>query len=273
MEENESKAKKKSNLEIQDYLSLGYVFLLVLGVLHQAIYYKYLGVNILEYSSVLDVLLSPVSVLTGDNKLLIGMSICLVLASIYARFLPKYYMWLSKKKRYQSGKSKERIEKSLKAFKEGSKQLVVVMMMLFVIGGYVGFGFGKGSRTQEKIEKGEIELSHQITFEDQDTINVKMLGKNSLYVFYITKNDNDELVLHYSDNGPGISCSIKGSVFNPFFTTKKSGTGLGLAICQSLMKKIEGSIELTEKQRLKGANFLLKFPKQNQEKIYEHTYY
>lgn len=191
MEENESKTNKKSNLQIQDYLSLGYVFLLILGVLHQTIYYKYLSVNILEYASILDVLLSPVSVLTSDSKLLIGMSICLVLASLYARFLPKYYIWLSKKKRYQSGKRKERIEKSLKTFQAGSGQLVLVMMMLFVIGGYVGFGFGKGSRTKAKIENGEIELSHQITFEDQETIHVKMLGKNSLYVFYITDNGKE----------------------------------------------------------------------------------
>lgn len=191
MKENASKTKKASKLEIQDYLSLGYVFLLILGVLHQTIYYKYLGVNILEYASILDVLLSPVSVLTSDSKLLIGMSICLVLASLYARFLPKYYIWLSKKKRYQSGKRKERIEKSLKTFQAGSGQLVLVMMMLFVIGGYVGFGFGKGSRTKAKIENGEIELSHQITFEDQETIHVKMLGKNSLYVFYITDNSKE----------------------------------------------------------------------------------
>jgi hypothetical protein len=191
MKENASKTKKASKLEIQDYLSLGYVFLLILGVLHQTIYYKYLGVNILEYASILDVLLSPVSVLTSDSKLLIGMSICLVLASLYARFLPKYYIWLSKKKRYQSGKRKERIEKSLKTFQAGSGQLVLVMMMLFVIGGYVGFGFGKGSRTKAKIENGEIELSHQITFEDQETIHVKMLGKNSLYVFYITDNGKE----------------------------------------------------------------------------------
>jgi hypothetical protein len=181
--------KKQSKLEIQDYLSLGYVLLLILGVLHQTIYYKYLGVNILEYSSVLDVLLSPISVLTSDNKLLIGIVICLVLATVYAKFLPKYFIWLSKKKKYQSGKRKERNEKSIKAFKEDSGRLIVVMMMLFVIGGFVGFGFGRGSRTQEKIKKGDIELTHQIIFDDKETIDVRMLGKNSLYVFYIRKND------------------------------------------------------------------------------------
>lgn len=181
--------KKQSKLEIQDYLSLGYVFLLILGVLHQTIYYKYLGVNILEYSSVLDVLLSPISVLTSDNKLLIGIVTCLVLATVYAKFLPKYFIWLSKKKKYQFGKRKERNEKSIKAFKEDSGRLIVVMMMLFVIGGFVGFGFGRGSRTQEKIKKGDIELTHQIIFDDKETIDVRMLGKNSLYVFYIRKND------------------------------------------------------------------------------------
>ena len=44
-------AKDESKYGIQDYLSIGYVFLLVLGVLHETIYYKFLGVNILEYSS------------------------------------------------------------------------------------------------------------------------------------------------------------------------------------------------------------------------------
>ena len=93
------KKEKESRLGIQDSLSLGYVFLLVLGVLYQTIYFKYLGINILEYSSILDVLISPIAVLIGDLKLLIGVVICCLLAFAYGKFLPKYYDRLSKKKK------------------------------------------------------------------------------------------------------------------------------------------------------------------------------
>ena len=183
--------KKESTFGIQDYLSMGYVFLLILGVLHQTIYYNFLGINIFEYSSILDVLISPVSVITGDIKLLIGLVVCIILAMVYAQLLPKYYSWLSKKKKYQSGKKKEKLEKSLNAFKSGSKQMMLVMIALYIIGGFIGFGIGGGSRTKEKINNNEIEITHQLTFENGKIENIKMLGKNSLYVFFVTKNDKN----------------------------------------------------------------------------------
>ena len=184
-------AKKESELGIQDYLSIGYVFLLILGVLHETIYYKFLGINILEYSSILDVLISPVSVITGDLKLLIGLMISVILAIGYAKLLPNYYTWLSKKKKYQSGKKKEKLDKALNTFKTGSKQLIIVMIALYVIGGFVGFGVGRGGKTKKKIENNEIELTHQLTFDDGKIENIKMLGKNSLYIFFVTKNEKE----------------------------------------------------------------------------------
>ncbi|WGD34394.1 hypothetical protein [Olleya sp. YS] len=192
--------KKESNLGIQDYLSLGYVFLLVLGVFYQTIYFKYLGVNILEYSSILDVLISPIAVLTGDLKLLLGVVICCVLALVYAKYLPKYYDWLSKKKKYQTGKKKDKLDKVRHSLKSGSKVLVTFLIALYIMGGFIGFGIGRGQRTKEKIENDEIKLSHQITFEDGQSQNIKMLGKNSLYVFYITKGDQEVSIAPIDSN-------------------------------------------------------------------------
>ncbi|NJK83951.1 MAG: hypothetical protein HC912_09240 [Saprospiraceae bacterium] len=54
---------------VQDYLSIGYLYLLILGILSDSIYYGMLGINILSYSTILDVLLSPIVKLT-DNILL-----------------------------------------------------------------------------------------------------------------------------------------------------------------------------------------------------------
>lgn len=186
--------KQELNHNIQDYLSIGYVFLLILGVLHQTIYYKYLGVNIFEYSSILDVLISPVSVIAGDLKLLIGLIICVVLAIGYAKVLPKYYTWLSKKKKYQSGKKKAKLDKALKTFKTGSKQLVFVMIALYIIGAFIGFGIGRGGKIKQKIDNNDFKITHKLTFSDGEHQNIKLLGKNSLNVIYVIEGQKEVLV-------------------------------------------------------------------------------
>jgi len=186
--------KNESKLSLQDYLSIGYVFLLILGVLHEVVYYKFLGVNILEYSSILDVLISPIAVIAGDLKLLIAIIICIVLAVVYAKLLPKYYTWLSKKEKYQSGKKKAKLEKTLNSFKSSSKQLVIIMIGLYIIGGFIGFGIGRGGKMKKRIENGKIKITHQLTFESGENHNIKMLGKNSLYVFYVKENEKDILI-------------------------------------------------------------------------------
>ncbi len=203
MEEETKEAiviKKKSNLGIQDYLSIGYVFLLVLGVLYQTIYYKYLGINILEYASVLDVLISPIAVLTGDLALLLGVVICCFLAYSYVKVLPKYYKWLSKKKKYQSGNKKEKLDKIRDAFKTNSKSLILIMIALYIIGGFIGFGIGGGQKTKKRIKNDDYKLTHKLTFEDGESLDIKMLGKNSLYVFYITKGDKEVSIAPIDSN-------------------------------------------------------------------------
>ncbi len=67
MKETEIITSENTNkvLVLQDYLSIGYLFILVLGVVQETIYYKFLGVNILDYSSILDVLIRPIAVILG----------------------------------------------------------------------------------------------------------------------------------------------------------------------------------------------------------------
>ena len=68
---------------IQEYLSLGYLYLLILGVISDAIYYQFLHINILHYTTVLDVLLSPIARIT--SHLLIPLII--VLGTFFTYFL------------------------------------------------------------------------------------------------------------------------------------------------------------------------------------------
>lgn len=176
--------KPPSNLALQDYLSIGYVFLLILGVCHETIYYKFLGVDILDYSSILDVLISPVAVLLGNLILGLVVVVVAILGYFYLQLIPKYYNWLGTKKKYQEGKNKLKLEKAQNALKNKNASLIMICFFVFCV--FIGLSIGRGQKTKHKIDENDIKLSHIIIFEDGEQQKIKMLGKNSLYVFYVT---------------------------------------------------------------------------------------
>lgn len=73
---------------------------------------------------------------------------------------------------------------------------------------------------------------------------------------------NQEAVITFSDNGPGIHPNIKEKIFDPFFTTKPvgEGTGLGLSITHSIVtEQHNGQLECFSTFG-KGTQFIIKLP-------------
>ena len=66
-----------------------------------------------------------------------------------------------------------------------------------------------------------------------------------------------EIRIH--DAGPGIPTSIRGRVFEPYFTTKRSGSGLGLATSFSIIRSHGGVLELDSLVE-NGCCFVLRIP-------------
>jgi predicted ATPase/signal transduction histidine kinase/tRNA A-37 threonylcarbamoyl transferase component Bud32 len=78
------------------------------------------------------------------------------------------------------------------------------------------------------------------------------------------KQEGEQIILEYSDDGKGIPKENLSKIFDPFFTTKRGqgGSGLGLHIVYNLItQKLNGTIEC-ESQVGTGTKFIIKLPSQ-----------
>jgi len=76
-----------------------------------------------------------------------------------------------------------------------------------------------------------------------------------------------EVLVSVSDNGRGISPSVRDRVFDPFVTDRQAegGTGLGLSVTYSLVKGHSGDVSFLS-QEGKGTTFTVAFPTEVKEK-------
>jgi len=65
----------------------------------------------------------------------------------------------------------------------------------------------------------------------------------------------DHILLHLSDNGPGLSDAVMAQLFTPFVTTKPSGLGLGLVIAHDILRDFGGGLDA--RNGPDGATFIL----------------
>lgn len=181
--------KFKSFQEIQGLLSVGYIYLIVLGILNETFYYNQIGIDILNYSSILDVLISPISRLTSSI-----LSLSLFILLIFILFnLPKL---LAKKK------DKNWIKKTFEIDRESNTSEVegalfkkfLFLFAIVLLGFFVGSGIGKGYNMSKKINEGKIEYNDKLNFTNGEVTEIKILGTNSSYVFYLIKETNTVII-------------------------------------------------------------------------------
>lgn len=74
--------------------------------------------------------------------------------------------------------------------------------------------------------------------------------------------ENDSIIIKVKDTGEGIPKDIQATVFDPFFSHRSdhvTGTGLGLAITKAIVKRFNGTINITSEEEL-GAIFIIVLP-------------
>lgn len=90
---------------------------------------------------------------------------------------------------------------------------------------------------------------------DQDKGKIRITVKD---------NNRNEIVIVFTDNGPGVSPNISKKIFEPFYSTKdkntgEGGEGLGLFIVWNILKMYGGKIRIDETYH-DGAKFLINIP-------------
>lgn len=97
-------------------------------------------------------------------------------------------------------------------------------------------------------------------------------GQIEVRLARVTEGDRPFLELAVSDGGPGVPAEIRGRIFDPFFSTKRSvdgkeargdgGSGLGLAIVDGIVRELGGTIDADDADPSAGggARFRVRLP-------------
>ncbi len=89
--------------------------------------------------------------------------------------------------------------------------------------------------------------------------------KKEAQIIVIIKEEDNNLILEYEDNGNGIKEDIIDKIYEPFVTTKRNtgGTGLGLNIVYNLVhQKLKGTLDMQSEKNL-GTKFIIVIPKES----------
>lgn len=170
-----------SQFRIQDLLSFGYLYLLLLGVIRDSMYFGLMGVNIILYSSVTDILFSPLAYLVDEPYLTLVFVLGIYFAVIQPQFHEKHKGKSWYKRIFDEEKREERFSKPSLI----SAELVFVTMLITFM--LLGTGLGRGIGMSKKMRDQECKHNDRVEFVDGEKEEVAIIGQNSLYLFYVMK--------------------------------------------------------------------------------------
>ncbi len=176
------------NIEkIQHLLPLGYIFLVILGIIKESVAFYQIGINILKYSSIMDILISPLATLTLHPLILIVIVLLFVLAFYLPTILLKYghKRWVQKAFGLEETQNKISDETIKNDYVNISIRFLAMMLASF----FLGFGIEKGRGTAQNIKNNTLVYKHKLYYHTGQSEDIHLIELNSLYYFYVSKTD------------------------------------------------------------------------------------
>ncbi|MFC4268927.1 hypothetical protein [Polaribacter marinivivus] len=190
---------QESKLGLQDYFYIGYLYLIILGIVSDAIFYGIFGVSYLNYTTILDALISPVSLLINNWKISLFLSLMFWLMYLYfTKWMFLFYKKLRTKKWYAKVYNIEKWDKRYEEL-EKKKNIIPGMMFVFFLL-FVSMRTGMGVGMKYKYTNKEIVPDHTLIFKDNSKLDIRKIGQNSAYFFYFIPGEKVITATPIADN-------------------------------------------------------------------------
>lgn len=174
--------------KLQTLLPLGYLYLIILGILRDGVFFYMLGVNFLKYSSIMDILISPLAELTSQPVILATVIVLVLGIILYNNFLARnsHKTWVQKSMLYRSfyRKNPKATEQDLKLH---IKKQVYFSVAFMIASFFLGGGVGTGINVKDRITNDNLRIKHRITDDSGNQKNIYLIDSNSTYFFYVEK--------------------------------------------------------------------------------------
>ncbi|MTH16824.1 hypothetical protein [Flavobacterium sp. LC2016-01] len=170
--------------DLQKLLPFGYLFLVIMGILKESVFYYQIGINILKYSTIMDILISPIAEFTSHPIILISILSLFVFHSYLPKILEKHRNRKFVKKAFELESVEGLSETEVKSYFNSIsvKSLAIVLVSFFI-----GYGIAGGYAVSHDIKNNKLKHKHTLNFNSGESEQVYLINNNSLYYFYITK--------------------------------------------------------------------------------------
>lgn len=174
--------------KLQTLLPLGYLYLIILGILRDGVFFYMLGVNFLKYSSVMDILISPIAELTSQPIILATVILMIIGFFFYYNFLAKnsHKKWVRESvvsKKYL----KQHPDSTELDLKIHIKKQVYFAVAFMILAFFLGGGVGTGINVKDRITNNNLKIKHRITDDSGIQKEIYLIDSNSAYFFYVEK--------------------------------------------------------------------------------------
>jgi len=190
---------KKKKLDLQDVFYIFYLYLIILGIVSDAIFYGIFGVSYLNYTTILDALISPISLLINNWKISASLGFMFWLMYLYfTKWMFKFYAYLRVKKWYQKVYDIEKWDKKYEMLAKKKSVIPGMMFIFFLL--FISMRTGMAVGMKHKYQTKEIIPNYTLVFKDNTKLDVRKVGQNSAYFFYFIPGEKVITATPISDN-------------------------------------------------------------------------
>lgn len=171
--------------KVQNLLPFGYLFLVILGIVKESLAYYQIGINIVRYSSVMDILISPIAAITSHPIFFITVLVFIV----FYFNVPQILIKNEDKKWIHKIFGVKDIEPGLSESEKLNYYNITALKSLsvFLVCVFLGYGFADGRSIAEKIKNNKLHYDYKLNYSDEKSENVYLIGSNTGYFFYLAE--------------------------------------------------------------------------------------